>query len=207
MILHQRGAEATVRPQMSSGGEIVYPLGALNTFVWEEGRWRRACDQPREVTRFMQGERISIPADIITLGWSGDPPEGSLFLTIREIELFDEITPSYRDAVQPVGRFLLVYYDIENDLNLQVSPLALVNFSFDAVDARGHRWSWDSNASTIIVDRDILSPTIDLPPGFSASTIILYDVPRNATQLFLRSDDYAIEIQLDIAGASDDGPS
>jgi len=45
VILRQRGARATVRPQMSSDGEIVYPLGALNTFVWEEGRWRRACDQ------------------------------------------------------------------------------------------------------------------------------------------------------------------
>jgi hypothetical protein len=146
---------------------------------------------------------VIIPAEFLALDWQwGDPPSGEVHFTVRKTEVFERYEPRLLDPVEALGKFVLVHYDFLNELNLKVSPFAIINFRVEIEESGGRRHDVDfSGTSAVIqVDRDIPSSTTDLPPGFDISTVVLFDVPRNATDLALVFEDYGLRVPLVIDG-------
>ncbi len=102
------------------------------------------------------------------------------------------------------GEFVVVYYVIQNDMKSRMQPAVQINDRFIAVDSEGRTWrSIDYRpplGTGISGDFAVLKggrqPEEWVDPGFSLSTAIAFDIPRDAEGVYLLSKDLNLKLSL-----------
>jgi len=149
---------------------------------------------PSELQDYGLREPVTIDAaDLPTLLGQGGL-EGQVTVTFLEVEHVDGIEDQFtgQGTIEPRGRFVVVYYSVRNDLNVEMQPSTQISDEIVLTDDRGRQWgtvdytgNYGGVSGSAAVARGYEQPETMVPPGFENTTAAVYDVPLDATGLAL----------------------
>lgn len=189
-------------PEESEAGDEPLEL------VREDGVWRvadcaafaaslegdGATPEPSEVQDYGLREPIILDAADLPALLGQERLEGEVTITFLEIEYTDGIEDQFtgQGIIEPRGRFVVVYYSVLNDLNVEMQPSTQISDEIIVTDDRGRQWEavdytgdYGGVSGSAAVGRGYEQPEEMVPPGFENTTAVVYDVPLNATGLAL----------------------
>lgn len=147
-----------------------------------------------ELREYGFGEAISVDAADLPVLVGQENLEGETQITFLEVEFVDGIEDQFtgRGTIRPLGRFVIVFYAVNNDLNVEIQPATQIGDEFILMDDRDRQWetvdytgNYGGVSGSAAVARGFAQPETMVPPGFERTTAVVYDVPLDANELAL----------------------
>ena len=182
---------------------------------WAEPEdWREGCPSldvttgpkptagspPVPLSFYTLGEAITIDSsqlpDLMLMG----QPEltGHIVLTFREHESTGEIEDQFtgQGIIKSRGQFVIFYYSVMNNLNLEMQPGWHINEQLYVTDEEGRRWETADYGSSAAVAKGYEQPASWVPPSFEQVTAAVFEVPADAQNLVLVWEKAGIKLSL-----------
>ena len=195
----------------SKGGRWVF----LDSQWWAEPEdWREGCPSldvttgpkptagspPVPLSFYTLGEAITIDSsqlpDLMLMG----QPEltGQIVLTFRAHESTGEIEDQFtgQGIIKSRGQFVIFYYSVMNNLNLEMQPGWHINDQLYVTDEEGRRWETADYGSSAAVAKGYEQPASWVPPSFEQVTAAVFEVPADAQNLVLVWEKAGIKLSL-----------
>src|SRR5690606_283154 len=143
-----------------------------------------------QLTEYGVGEPITGPSSALTRLFGQPELKGEIVVTIDNYEFTSAIEDAFtfRGTYEPRGTFLVVVYSVTNELNVEIQPSTQISNEVYITDARGRRWEkadytvdYGGISGSAAVARDHRQPEEFVPPGFTNTTAVVFDLPPNAT--------------------------
>ena len=153
------------------------------------------------------GAPLAVPASVLDDGYGDTPLTGEVTVTFLEHEVSQGIDDQFitsNGTIAPRGTFLIVYYSVANDLNVEMQPATQIADDLYITDAQGRRWEsvdytadYGNMSGSAAVAKGYRQPAEKVPPGFENTTAIVFDLPQNATDgLALVWEDAGVKVGL-----------
>ena len=182
---------------------------------WAEPEdWREGCPSldvttgpkptagspPVPLSFYTLGEAITIDSsqlpDLMLMG----QPEltGQIVLTFRAHESTGEIEDQFtgQGMIKSRGQFVIFYYSVMNNLNLEMQPGWHINDQLYVTDEEGRRWETADYGSSAAVAKGYEQPASWVPPGFEQVTAAVFEVPADAQNLVLVWEKAGVKLSL-----------
>jgi hypothetical protein len=202
----------------NTGGRWVFLEGQW----WAEPEdWREGCplldlttelkptagSPPVPLSFYTLGEAITIDSSQLPdLMLMGEPElTGQIKLTFREHESASEIEDQVtgQGMIKSRGQFVILYYAVMNNLNLEMQPAWHINDQFYVTDEKGRRWeiadytgNYFGVSGNAAVAKGYEQPESSVPPGFEQVTAAVFEVPADAQNLVLVWEEAGIKLSL-----------
>lgn len=201
------GSTATAEVGLTYGGEsetMELPL------TKKDGRWKiswQSAEVSRPTTVYGLGETVTIGDTYLTRLHGRPKPVGNLDVVFGSAERATSVEDHFtgQGPQTPKGVFIAVYYCLTNNLNSGFQPSTQLNDCLLLKDDRGRQWekidytgNHIARSADFAVAKGMDQPEADVGAGFSACTAIAFDVPVNATGLHLFSEQFGIEVTLNL---------
>lgn len=152
------------------------------------------------------GEPLTVAASTLNPIMGQPDLTGNITVTVEEYEFATGIEDAFTSegTIQPRGRFLVIYYSVANDLNVEMQPATQIANDLYITDAQGRRWEsvdytadYGGVSGSAAVAKGYRQPEEMVPPGFKNITAVVFDLPQDATDdLALVWEDAGIRIAL-----------
>ena len=144
---------------------------------------------PPILTEHAVGEPLIVPASALEPNYGQPELIGEIIVIFKEYEFSTGIEDAFtgRGTIQPRGRFLIIYYSVANDLNVEMQPATQIADGLYITDARGRRWErvdytadYGGVSGSAAVAKGYRQPEEMVPPGFENMTAVVFDLPQKA---------------------------
>lgn len=157
----------------------------------------RASAAPAPAAAF--GEWHVIDGSLLGVDPSSVPYRGTLRVRILAAEMLASIPSRTWGEHRPQGRYLAVYYEVENGLSEPVGAAVIVGSRMRAVDGQGRTWPGNP-APGVEADaaerKGFRQGEGSIGPGFTGRTAAVFDVPPDARDLRLVIPQWNISVPL-----------
>ncbi len=136
------------------------------------------------------GEPFTVPASKLNPTIGQPDLTGDIKVTVEEYEFSASIRDAFtgRGTIEPRGRFLVIYYSVANDLNVEMQPATQISDYLYITDAQGRRWKkadytadYGGVSGSAAVAKGHRQPEEFVQPGFKNTTAVVFDLPQDAT--------------------------
>lgn len=151
-------------------------------------------------------EPILIEGSQIEQNMGHSKPEGTITLTFSEFEITDSVEDQFtgKGTLPAQGKYVVVYYTVESDLKSEIQPATQINYQLAITDDQERTWEkidYRPPHSTGIsgdfaVSRSKQQPEESVAPGFSISTAIAFDIPKDTGDIYLTSKNFSFRLPL-----------
>ena len=187
---------------------------------WREPEdWREGCplldlttelkptagSPPVPLSFYTLGEAITIDSSQLRRNAGQSELTGQIVLTFREHESTGEIEDQFTGPgmIKSRGQFVIVYYAVMNNLNLEIQPATQVNYRLYVTDDKGRRWeiadytgNYGNVSGSAAVAKGYEQPASHVPPGFEQVTAAVFEVPADAQNLVLVWEKAGVKVSL-----------
>ena len=187
---------------------------------WAEPEdWREACpglsasiepkttsgSPPVPLTFYTLGEAITIDSSQLQSLMGQPELTGQIKLTFREHESAGEIEDQFtgQGMIKSRGQFVILYYAVMNNLNLEMQPVWHINDQLYVTDDEGRRWeivdytgNYGNVSGSAAVGKGYEQPASYVPPGFEQVTAAVFEVPADAQNLVLVWEEVGVHVSL-----------
>jgi len=187
---------------------------------WAEPEdWREGCPSldlttepkptagspPVPLSFYTLGEAITIDSSQLQRLMGQPELTGQIVLTFREHESAGEIEDQWtgQGMIKSRGQFVILYYAVMNNLNIEMQPATQVNDQLYVTDPEGRRWekvdytrNYGGVSGSAAVAKGYEQPASWVPPGFEQVTAAVFEVPADAQNLVLVWEKAGIKLSL-----------
>ena len=161
-----------------------------------------ATTVPEPQSRYALGETFQLNGENLP-SLLGEPElEGPIQLTFASVHRLGTLTDSYSGDARPEGVFLVVVIRFDNEANARVQPSSQVTSKLRLVDSRGRgwesiQWRFPDPSELAAAELSLDQPSAWVGPGFSKTTVAVFDVPETAEGLRVTARELGFEVALD----------
>lgn len=159
-----------------------------------------------QLTNHAVGEPFTVPASKLNPTIGQPDLTGDIKVTVEEYEFSASIRDAFtgRGTIEPRGRFLVIYYSVANNLNVEMQPATQISNRLYITDAQGRRWKkvdytadYGGVSGSAAVAKGYRQPEEFVQPGFKNTAAVVFDLPQDVTDgLALVWEDAGIRIAL-----------
>jgi hypothetical protein len=190
-------------------------------WILEDGEWKTTTDDPRPCTMDQGGEGpetedegLALRSVGISEGFTVDAQalaellgegslSGSILVRVTDSEARPSIHSDFYGQQDARGKFVVIYYEVESDLNRRMQPATQINDQLTLMDDRGRQWeSADYQGDYFGISGDAAEargcdePAAWIGAGFMGCTAVVFDVPKDASGFTLRWQEAGVSIAL-----------
>ena len=161
---------------------------------------------PAQRSDYAMEEPIYVQGDQLTTVPSAPQLEGEIELNFIDYIIKTAIKARFTEKgmIEAQGNFLILYYSILNDLNMDIQPATVINHQLYLMDDKGRRWmaadaleTYDQISDDAAIEMGFRPPWLGLGSGLDDVTAIVFDIPIDAGHLKVFWEEAGLSISLD----------